>query len=66
MLCETSNRHPLKYAWKKDGTPLTSQEDTLKISLKDDSVTGEYECQVSNSVGTARKSLVVSPLLNPG
>lgn len=65
LLCETSNRHPLKYAWKKDGTPLTSQEDTLKISLKDDSVTGEYECQVSNSVGTARKSLVVSPLLNP-
>lgn len=65
LLCETSNRHPLKYAWKKDGTPLTSQEDTLKISLKDDSVTGEYECQVSNSAGTACKSLVVSPMLNP-
>ena len=36
LLCNTANRHPLKYAWFKDDEPLIKGKDSIKVSLQDD------------------------------
>ena len=66
FLCETSNKHPVEYAWLKDGKPLFSRADTLKVPLRNNTITGLYECHVSNIAGRATKSLAVAPLGKTG
>ena len=66
LLCRTVNRHPPEYAWRKDGSPLTKGTDTINISLEENSAVGEYECHVTNQAGSASKSLVISPVAEPG
>lgn len=65
LLCNTTNRHPLKYAWLKDGEPLNNGEDSVKVSLQDDETNGKYTCQVSNIAGSASRSLVISSVGGP-
>ena len=66
LLCNTANRHPLEYAWTKDGAPLARGTDSIKVSLEDSTAVGEYECRVSNLAGSASKTLVISPVGEPG
>ena len=66
ILCNTVNRHALQYTWKKDGYTLTKGTDTVKISLEENAAAGEYECHVANLAGSASKSLVISPVAEPG
>ena len=66
LLCNTANRHPLEYAWLKDGKPLTEGKDSVKVSLDENTAFGEYECQVSNIAGSASKSLVISSTAETG
>ena len=66
LLCYTVNRHPPEYAWRKDGSPLAKGTDTVKVSLEENTVVGEYECRVTNLAGSASKSLVISPVAEPG
>lgn len=66
LLCNTVNRHPLEYTWKKDGSPLAKGTDSVKISLEENAAVGEYECSVANLAGSASKSLVISPVAEPG
>lgn len=66
LLCNTANRHPLEYAWTKDGEPLARETDTVKVSLEPNTAVGNYECHVSNLAGSASKSLVISPVVEPG
>ena len=66
LFCNTVNRHPLEYVWKKDGSPLATGTDTITVSLKDNTAVGEYECHVTNLAGSASKSLVISPVAEPG
>ena len=64
LLCNTANRHPLKYAWFKDDEPLIKGQDSIKVSLQDDET--KYTCQVSNIAGSASRTLVISPMGGPG
>ena len=64
LLCNTANRHPLKYAWFKDDEPLIKGQDSIKVSLQDDET--KYTCQVSNIAGSASRSLVISLMGGPG
>ena len=64
LLCNTVNRHPLKYAWFKDDEPLINGEDSVKVSLQDDET--KYTCHVSNIAGKTSRSLVISPMGRPG
>lgn len=66
LLCNTVNRHPLEYAWRKDGSPLATGTGTVNISLEENTAVGEYECHVTNLAGSASKSLVISPVAEPG
>ena len=66
LLCDTVNRHPLVYTWRKDGFPLANGTNTVNISLEENTAVGEYECHVTNLAGNASKSLVISPLPEPG
>ncbi|XP_074611085.1 uncharacterized protein LOC141865674 [Acropora palmata] len=62
FMCETSNKHPVEFAWLKDGKPLFSKTDTMKVPLRNNTFTGLYECHVLNIAGRASKSLAVAPL----
>ena len=62
LQCETANRHPVEYTWIKDGKPLASMTDTVKVSLQDNKAHGVYECQVSNLAGNDSKTLFVAPV----
>lgn len=66
FLCETSNKHPVEYAWLKDEKPLLSKTDTIKVPLRNNIFTGLYECRVSNIAGRASKSLAIAPLGKTG
>ena len=66
LLCNTANRHPPECAWTKDGAPLARGTDSVKVSLEDSTAVGEYECHVSNLAGSASKTLVISPVGEPG
>ena len=66
LLCETANRHPPEFAWTKDGAPLASKADTLKVSLDENAGAGKYECHVTNIAGSVSKSLVISPIGKTG
>ena len=66
LLCRTANRHPPEYVWRKDGYPLAKGTDTVNISLEENTAVGEYECQVTNRAGSTSKSLVISPVAEPG
>ncbi|KAJ7376011.1 hypothetical protein OS493_037478 [Desmophyllum pertusum] len=66
LLCNTANRHPLEYAWIKDGETLTRGTDRVNVSLEENTAVGEYECHVSNLAGSAKKSLVLSPVVQTG
>ena len=61
-MCETSNKHPVEYAWLKDGKPLSSKTDLMKVLLRNNTITGLYKCHVSNIAGRATKSLAVPPV----
>lgn len=62
LFCETTNRHPVEYAWIIDGRPLDSKTDTVKVSLEENAAPGKYECHVTNLAGSASKSLVIAPI----
>ena len=64
LLCNTANRHPLKYAWFKDDEPLINGEDSVKVSLQDDET--KYTCHVLNIAGKTSRSLVISPMGGSG
>ena len=66
LLCHTVNRHSPEYVWRKDGSPLAKGTNTVKISLEENTAVGEYECQVTNLAGRTSKSLVISPVAEPG
>ena len=66
LLCNTANRHPPEYAWRKDGSPLVKGTATVNISLEKNTAAGEYECHVTNDAGSVSKSLVISLVGEPG
>ena len=66
LFCETTNRHPVEYAWIIDGRPLDSKTDTVKVSLEENAAPGKYECHVTNLAGSASKSLVIAPIGKTG
>ena len=64
--CETGNRHPVEYAWIKDGSPLASKADTVNVSLEGNEASGKFECHVTNLAGIASKSLSIDPIGKTG
>ncbi|XP_068676743.1 hemicentin-1-like isoform X2 [Montipora foliosa] len=62
LMCETANRHPVEYTWMKDGEPLTSKSDKIKVPTTNNTVTGFYECHVSNIAGKASNSLDIASM----
>ena len=67
LLCETANRHPVEYSWMKNGTPLTTEADMVKVSLQgNNTVPWQYECHVTNLAGTASRSLAINPIGKTG
>lgn len=69
LLCETANsdRHPVEFAWMKNGTPLTSKAEMVKVSLQgNNTVPWQYECRVTNLAGTVSRSIVLNPIGKTG
>lgn len=62
LMCETANRHPVEYTWMKDGEPLTSKSDKIKVPTTNNNGTGLYECHVSNIAGKASNSLNIASM----
>ena len=67
LLCETANRHPVEFAWMKNGTPLSIKAEMVKVSLQgNNTVPWQYECRVTNLAGTASRSIVLNPIGKTG
>lgn len=62
LMCKTANRHPVEYTWMKDGEPLTSKSDKIKVPTTNNNGTGLYECHVSNIAGKASNSLNIASM----
>ena len=51
----------------KNGTPLTSKAEMVKVSLQGNTtVPWQYECRVTNLAGTASRSIVLNPIGKTG